>query len=538
MPTAAGHPVARRSAAASPAPASVTVPRPSRRRGARAGGAGSAAGRRTRATRLPRVDRQREQQPRLAEHRTPSMVTRAPPVSSSPMPTTVVPWLCSQTRVPRRRPRPAGSEPRARSANGSSTLGTNSDTASDDVGGEHQREAAHSTAPLRVPARPLRLEWRPSRPRRSGRSMWKPAAANARRTSGSRSMKMPAGEEPAAAPAGAGRSSRRELGGERHQQRGDEVGEHQVERAPARPAASPAGGHAPGDPLRRAFAAVASTAIGSVSTPSTARGPEPRGGDGEDARAAADIERARAGDQPASAHASIPARQRRVVGCRPVPNAMPGIERQDHVVRRSPVAPPRRADHQAPADAQHREVLLPRRRPVLLVHDRTCSSPMWRRPNACRWPSAVRTSDSARRAPRRVGARQVRAQGRGRAGVRAGAEPLVDQAGTAAPRTTPPGATRERISLTASTASASASTDSSSQVPPALRPSSRSAADRVLDACVAPRPLGDGVLDLAKRPSAAGHAGSSRRRLLVVGRQSSRSPDSVANSSSSSAGGR
>ena len=114
--------------------------------------------------------------------------------------------------------------------------------------------------------------------------------------------------------------------------------------------------------------------MGSTSTASTSRAP----------RRAAAIERipepeptssTRAGppsaappaSRPRSASDSSVARQSRVVGWRPGAERHPRVEREDHVVRLAAVAPPGRPDHDPPADPQHREVRLPRVRPVLLV---------------------------------------------------------------------------------------------------------------------------------------------------------------------------
>ncbi len=166
-------------------------------------------------------------------------------------------------------------------------------------------------APRRAPPSPLAL----------APMMRRPAASNAATTSGSRSMKMPdASIRPP------GRSGRGELGREGHQQRRDEVGEHQVPgAAPVGREATPSAGMRRARPLRRALATVASTAIGSVSTPSTDAAPELGRRDGQDARAAAHVDRAPAPSMmPSSDQRSMPARHSRVVGWSPVPKAMPG----------------------------------------------------------------------------------------------------------------------------------------------------------------------------------------------------------------------
>ena len=95
-------------------------------------------------------------------------------------------------------------------------------------------------------------------------------------------------------------------------------------------------------PFARAFSRVASTAGSSMSTPSDRVEAEPRGGDREDARAAADVEQG-AGRRPPGATR----RQSRVVGMRARPEGAAGIDRRPRA-RPAAVSPtagrPRAAD--------------------------------------------------------------------------------------------------------------------------------------------------------------------------------------------------
>ena len=148
-------------------------------------------------------------------------------------------------------------------------------------------------------------------------------------------------------------------------------------------------------PFSAAFRRVASTASGSVSTASTepapsrpaarARMPEPLPMSRTDAP----------WTNPASAHASIPARHSRVVGCSPVPKAIPGSSAMTtspevgrcsrHVGRMTSRRPTRstgKCSFQASAQSSSWTT-------------RVCSSPIGRSSNACRWPSARRTRSTA-----------------------------------------------------------------------------------------------------------------------------------------------
>ena len=162
--------------------------------------------------------------------------------------------------------------------------------------------------------------------------------------------------------------------GQRDQHRRDEVAER-----PRRTAPSPLG-ELPSrarmrraSPLRFALALVASTAIGSMSTREHSPGAQPHRRDREDPGAAADIEHPRRGRLGGEDGAIGHGLQRRKAqpGRRvePGPEGHARVEREDHVARLAVVAPPRRADHDPAADPQHREVRLPRVRPIGLLHD-------------------------------------------------------------------------------------------------------------------------------------------------------------------------
>ena len=100
-----------------------------------------------------------------------------------------------------------------------------------------------------------------------------------------------------------------EPGRERLEQRGDQVRQHEIERRlAARQAARRAANLVPRR-LRRALAALASIAIGSVSSPTIAPAPNSPRRDPEDPRAAADVEDAAAARRRASAEAAASAQR-------------------------------------------------------------------------------------------------------------------------------------------------------------------------------------------------------------------------------------
>ena len=260
---------------------------------------------------------------------------------------------------------------------------------------------------------------------------------------------------------------------------------------------------------------VASTAIGSVSTPEGRVGAELHRRDRRGSRSRS-RRRARARRRAARARPAprAPARHSRVVGWRPVPNAIPGSRSMTTSSRRAAVAPPGRPDDQPAADAQDREVLPSTPRP---------SRPRGRPASAARRSAAGRTPGGARGPSSTLGrgalaaaaveCRHV-ARGRSRAGSGRSRAPSPSSTSSNAGSThVPPGATRPRISLTASTASRSASTESSSHVPPAARAVARSPARprqhrRACPSLSRSPPLAD-----RSRPIASAYASSSSRSL-------------------------
>ena len=211
-------------------------------------------------------------------------------------------------------------------------------------------------------------------------------------------------------------------------------------------------------------------AIGSVSSPSARGGTQLQRGDGQDPRATPDVEHPRAREDAAvgqrlDAGQAQPGRR-----MQPGPERHPRIEREDDVVGRPAMAPPGRPDDQPPADAHDREVGLPGVCPVGLLDD----------PGA---QLADRAQPECLEVTERLGHLGRGSLGGARSRAGRYARTIAGRLGSSrAPRPSstssnagstdvPPGAARPRISLTASTASTSASTDSSSHAPDAAAPS-------------------------------------------------------------------
>ena len=316
---------------------------------------------------------------------------------------------------------------------------------------------------------------RPSRPRPSGSSSSRPRARERRRRPrASRSTKIP---DARSVPPG--RSSATSASASVDEHRRDQVGEDDVER-PVAAGDAPLAGR---DPRARAGSAarsrgVASTAIGSTSTREDLAGAQQRGGDRQDPGAAARRRgpgRRRASSAPRPPSASSAARHSRVVGWSPVPKAIPGSSASTTSSGCAAMPPPCRPDHDPPADPQHREVRLPGVRPVGLVDD--ARRQLADRPQ----PEGLEMAELA------LGAVDGRPDGRRRRSAgRCGPDDApAATTSTRAPRPSstssnagstlvPPGAARDRISDTASTASWSAATESSSQVPGPATAASRS----------------------------------------------------------------
>ena len=120
----------------------------------------------------------------------------------------------------------------------------------------------------------------------------------------------------------AGPQARRQLGGALDQQAGEQVGDDDVERTRRRGRGRARECERAVDAVDRGVLARHRAGVGiGVDAPHLA-GAELRGGDGEDARAGADVEH-RAPAPPRSARSSR-TRQPRVLAWWPVPNAMPG----------------------------------------------------------------------------------------------------------------------------------------------------------------------------------------------------------------------
>ncbi len=170
--------------------------------------------------------------------------------------------------------------------------------------------------------------------------------------------------------------------------------------------------------FRRAFATVASTAIGSVSTPSAAVRAEPHRGDRQDAAAAPDVEDARAGQRAAIRQRLDRREAQPRRGMQAGPERHPRVEREDHVVRPGPVAPPRRPDDDPPADPEDREERFPGIGPIRLVDDA--------RPDLADGPQAERLEVTERHRGlggppfrcSRIPRREVGADRRGPGGIR------------------------------------------------------------------------------------------------------------------------
>ena len=267
------------------------------------------------------------------------------PVAATPAPMTTVPLRSSQSRTRVARPDLLGmtgspSRPRVRSVNGSRKAGRNSETARMMWLAQDDRE---ERAEVHGPGRSTSSATHSVSSVRS--TIRSPAAANARRTSGSRSTWMPDASRRPPLPGrpSPGRIAARQLGGKVDEQARDEVREDEVER----PAVDRQAASRDVDPdvvargVRRG--GLDRDRIG-VDAADRA-GAHQRGPDREDARSPVPTSRTVApSTSPSSAQRSRPARQSRVVGCSPVPKAMPGSSADDDLARGRDVLAPRRAD--------------------------------------------------------------------------------------------------------------------------------------------------------------------------------------------------
>ena len=157
------------------------------------------------------------------------------------------------------------------------------------------------------------------------------------------------------------------------------------------------------------------------------RGAQLERGDGQDPRAAADVEDARVRHAAPIGHRLERGEAQPGRRMEPGPERHPRIEREDDIVGRASMAAPRRPDDQSPADAHDREVRLPGVGPVGLLDDPRPELPD--RPQSERLQMAERLGDLGHRAIGRgpVARRQVGAHG-GRPGrIQPGAETLVHE---------------------------------------------------------------------------------------------------------------
>src|SRR5215210_395938 len=411
----------------------------------------------------------------------PSTMSSATPVSASPMPMTSVPCAWSRRRSRTIPLDESAVARRARSANGSRIDGTNSATASTMcVTRSSGKNAGMATDCRRGgagdPSAGLQSRRRASSATQSPSvvrsNTSRPAAANASRTSPSRSTKIP---DARSVPTGRS-SSRSDCASSTSSDamrlaRTMSNGPSPVGTDPRRAATSVA------TPFRRAFASVASTARGSVSTARTRAAPSfaaaiVRIPDPQPTSSTVALS-----TRPASALPSSAARQRRVVGCSPVPNAIPGSSsrttspgsaRWRRQVGRMTIRRPIRSTGKCSFHASAQS-------PSATILVRSC--PIGRRPNAWRCPSAWVVSATARSAAPASPAGTYPRTTAGRVPSTRAPSPSSTSS-NAGSTLVPPVDTRARISVTASTASTSASTASSSHARPeaGTRAGSRAAA--------------------------------------------------------------
>ena len=242
---------------------------------------------------------------------------------------------------------------------------------------------------------------------------------------------------------------------------------------------------------------------------------------------------------PRSASDSSAARHSRVVGWRPVPNAIPGssasttssgCRRWRRQVGRITIRRPTRSTgkcaFQAFAQSASRTMLADR-------------SPIGRSPNACRWPRSRSARSTASRTASTSRSGRCARTSAGRAKSTRAASPSSTSS-NAGSTDVPPGAARARISDTASTASWSAATESSSHAPGVAAAAARSrpaSGPAELEAPRGRRRPGDGGA-----PGDGGVPGAPGTRVRHYRPSFSRrpcgaetvSPPSFANSSSSS----
>ena len=195
--------------------------------------------------------------------------------------------------------------------------------------------------------------------------MTSPAASKAARTSASRSMKMPDATSAPPGPELVAQGRR-----ERHEDAGDEVREDDVERRLAGREAAVARADPTGEVVPAGIRVRGLDRDRVRVDAERRRGAQADRGDRQDARCRSRRRgRAHRRGRRGPPATSRPARHSRVVGCRPVPKAIPGSSASTTSSGAALVAPPRRPDDDPPPDPQHREVRLPGVGPVGLVDE-------------------------------------------------------------------------------------------------------------------------------------------------------------------------
>ncbi len=284
--------------------------------------------------------------------RGPSTVSIAIPVTASPAPTTADPRAWSHPSVRTTRPGSGGTNPgstdRLRRVNGSSRLGTKRAIASDTWAARISGKSGARSGIRVVERSAARRRGRPSRPRHRAEGRAGPRPRRPTRTAVSRSMKIPDASSRPPGRSSAARSSARRMRTEA------------IRLAATRSNGPAPEGSEPGHArrrratrLRRAFASVASIAIGSVSTPTSrvapsspaamARTPDPQPtsrnrtgpaatGEPCSARGPGAVRRG-AAEQPLVGPALDPREAEPRRGMEPRPEGHPGIHRDHDVAR-------------------------------------------------------------------------------------------------------------------------------------------------------------------------------------------------------------
>ena len=214
---------------------------------------------------------------------------------------------------------------------------------------------------------------------------------------------------------------------ERHQQPGDEIGKDDVEGRFAGRQAPLADAQSSGEPVAPGVGRGRLDGDRVGVDAERGRGAQLERGDGQDPRAAADVEDAGVRHAAPIGHRLERGEAQPGRRMEPGPERHPRIEREDDIVGGASMAAPRRPDDQSPADAHDREVRLPGVGPVGLLDDPRPELPDRAEPE--RLEMAERLGDLGHRAIGRdpVARRQIGAHG-GRPGrIQPSAETLVHE---------------------------------------------------------------------------------------------------------------